>query len=634
MLDALRRGAQSWLAKVLFAILIVSFGIFWNVSDMFRGFGRGSIAHVGSETITVPEFQREFQSQLKSLTTEGGQRLTTEQALLFKLDRRALDRLIAQAAVKSHADNLRLALSDETLAEGIRSDPAFAGPDGKFSRAGFEGLLRQMGLTEQGFLVLRREAELRRQLTDALRQAIAVPVPTVERLHAWREETRTLDYVTIDAARAVKFAEPDEAKLKETYESNKRRFMTPEYRKLAVLILSVDELKKEIALEDDELKAVYTDTKDTYDKPERRHVQQISFKDKATAEAARKALAEGKKNFFDVAKEAGAKESDVDLGSLTKKQMIDKKIADAAFAFPRDKISDVIEGQFAPVLVRVVAIEAGKESTFEEVKEQVRDKIAKEKARGLMQERIDLVEEGRNAGKTLKEIGDSLKLRYFDVEATDKSNRTPDGKPALDHPDAPILLKEAFASSPGLQHEPVELPAEAYAWFDVLSVTEEKQKPFEEVKVDVRQVYVENETKRLLDEFAGRLVDRLKGGEAFAKIAADAGGKAETSSPVRRNASPQGLTTQAVQQAFALMKGAAGYVETSDGKSRIVFQVKDIASAPAPTKEQSDTIAGELRRELENELLLAYISALRERLGVTVNKAELARATGAEPEQQ
>ena len=53
MLDALRRGAQGWLAKILFAILIVSFGVFWNVSDVFRGAGRGSVAHVGSEEISV-----------------------------------------------------------------------------------------------------------------------------------------------------------------------------------------------------------------------------------------------------------------------------------------------------------------------------------------------------------------------------------------------------------------------------------------------------------------------------------------------------------------------------------------------------------------------------------------------------
>ncbi|HRN85395.1 MAG TPA: SurA N-terminal domain-containing protein, partial [Hyphomicrobium sp.] len=67
MLDALQRGAQTWPAKILFAVLIISFGVFWNVADVFQGFGRGAIAKVGDTEITVPEFQRAFQNQLRSV---------------------------------------------------------------------------------------------------------------------------------------------------------------------------------------------------------------------------------------------------------------------------------------------------------------------------------------------------------------------------------------------------------------------------------------------------------------------------------------------------------------------------------------------------------------------------------------
>ena len=35
--------------------------------------------------------------------------------------------------------------------------------------------------------------------------------------------------------------------------------------------------------------------------------------------------------------------------------------------------------------------------------------------------------------------------------------------------------------------------ATAFAWFDVLSVTERKQKPFEEVKDEVKTVYIDKE---------------------------------------------------------------------------------------------------------------------------------------------
>jgi peptidyl-prolyl cis-trans isomerase D len=634
MLDALRRGAQSWLAKLLFAVLIVSFGVFWNVSGVFRGYGRGSVARVGTTDITVPEFQREFQTQIRMVPTEGGGKLTTEQALLYRLDRRALDRLIAQAAVKTHAQDIKLALSDEELVEGIRRDPDFAGPDGKFSRSGLDGLLRQMGLSEHGFLALRREDELRRQITESLRGAIVTPKPMIDGLNAWRNETRTIDFVKLDQNKVVKVPVPDEAKLKETYEANKGKFMTPEFRKLALLLLTVDDLKKDVTLTDDEVKASYQDTKETYDRPEKRRLQQIAFKDRAAADAARKELVDGKKNFLDVAKDAGAKESDVNLGFLTKKQLIDPKIADAAFSLPRDQVSDVIEGRFATVLVRAIEIEQGKESTFDEVKDQVRDKLAKQRALGLIQERYDLIEEGRNAGKTLKEIGEEQKLKFIEVEATDKSNQTPDGKTAIDYPDAPIVLKEAFATSPGLAHEAIELPGDSFAWFDVVSVTEGKQKAFEDTKAAVKDLFTENETQRQLDEIAAKLVDRLKAGEDFAKVAADSGGKPDVADTIRRDTSPPGLTTAAVKQAFALPKGGAGHAVTSDGESRIVFQVREIKPAEALSKEQSDVLAKELKGDLENDYLIAYIDALKNILGVVVHEDEIKRVTGAAAGQQ
>jgi len=633
MLDALRRGAQGWLAKLLFAILIVSFGVFWNVADVFRGFGRGAVAHVGDGEVTVTDFQRAFQNEIRGIQLEGGQRLTTEQALMLRLDRRALDRLVSQAAVRKHADELGLSLSDETVAQGVMNDPNFAGSDGKFSRLGFDGLLRQMNVSEQGFMALRRDDELRSQIFAAMSSAVVVPKPMVEDLHAYREETRTIEQVKIDPAK-VSVAEPDDAKLKETYEAQKGEFMTPEYRKVAVLLLSKDSLKSEITLTDDEIKTYYTDHKASYDKAERRRIQQIVFKDKAAAEQARGEITEGKKNFLDVAKEQGATEADVNLGMLAKSDLIDPKIADAAFALERDKLSEPVEGRFAIVLLRAVEIDPGKESTLEEVKDKVRDQLAGERAEGLIQERYDLIEEGRNAGKTLAEIGTEQKLKFFDVAAMDNKNQTPDGKTALDFPDAEIAIKEIFVSGVGTQPEAVELPGPAYVWFDVQSVTDRKQKEFDQVKDEVKTVAKETETAKALNDLAQKLVDRLKGGEDFAKVAADAGGQPELSETIKRNHSPPGLTTEAVTQAFALAKGGAAYAETSDRSSRVVFQVKDIVPAAAITKAEGDKLTKELSEEIATDDLLAYLAALKSNLNVRINEAELARATGAATDEQ
>ena len=132
MLDALRRGSTGWVAKLLFALLVLSFAV-WGVADVFTGCGRGSLAKVGGHEIRVEDFQRAFQNEINVISQQSGRRITTEQAHAAGLDNRVLAQLIAWSAVESHANELDLALSDEALVESMKNDPAFKGPDGKFS---------------------------------------------------------------------------------------------------------------------------------------------------------------------------------------------------------------------------------------------------------------------------------------------------------------------------------------------------------------------------------------------------------------------------------------------------------------------------------------------------------------------
>lgn len=146
MLDAMRRGAQTPVAKLLFGLLCVSFAI-WGVADVFQGWGRGFVAKVGHTEISAEEFRRSYQNELDRISRQSNQRLSAEQGHAFGLDRQVLAQMIAGAAIEAHADQLGLAISDKTLAEGIQADPNFQ-TDGKFNKQGFEGLLQQIGMSE------------------------------------------------------------------------------------------------------------------------------------------------------------------------------------------------------------------------------------------------------------------------------------------------------------------------------------------------------------------------------------------------------------------------------------------------------------------------------------------------------
>lgn len=627
MLEQLRRGAQTWVAKVLFGILVASFGI-WGIADVFRGWGRGAIATVGGTKIPAEEFQRAFQNELDRFSREAGKRVTAEQGRALGLDRRVMSQLVGGAAVESHAHDLGLGVSDKSIVDAIQADPDFRGPDGKFSKSYFDSVLRQVGMSERGFLNLRRKDEVRGQLIGTFVKGLVVPRPLIDIVHGYNEEKRVLEWLTIDADKKITVTEPDDAKLKELYEAGKVQYMTPEYRKYELLSLTIDDLKKQVAVPDEEITKTYDTTKDTYDTPEQRRIQQIAFKDKSAADAAKKALDDGSKSFGDIAKDAGAKDTDVDLGLIAKKKLIDPKIAAAAFALEKDKFSDVIEGRFATVILRVTQIEAGTLRTLADVKDQVRDKIAAEKAKDELQKKVDDVVDSRNAGKTLKDIAETMKLSFREVAASDRKGQGPDGKPAIETPDFQKIAAQVFAPDVGSEDQIIDLTGGGHAWVNLLATDAPKQKTFDEVKAEVKAKFMDAERIRLVTELAVKLADRVNAGEPMTALEDASGGKVEQTGAITRATSPQGLTEGAVGQAFALAKGRAGHVPTSDRGSATIFRVVEITPATEPTAEQREKLVKGLEDDLANQALTEYTESLKKRLNASINEAELRAALG------
>ena len=631
MLDAMRRGAVNWAAKLLLGLLIIAFAV-WGVADVFRGYGQGTLARIGSTEITSEEYRQAYQDELSSVSRRIGRRLTTEQAKMLGIEQRALSRLIGAAAIDNHVRDMRLGLSGQGLADIIREDSAFQDATGRFSTAAFQNYLRQTGNSEGRYVALRRKEELREQVTDSLLGGLTPPQLLVDLLHRYREETRVIEFFTPDYDKLVKIAEPDDAKLKEHYEQNKRGYMTPELRKIAVLALTRADAKARLPVADEEVKAAYEQDKERYNVPEKRRVQQLAFPDKAAAEKAYAELVKAK-DFKEAAAKLGYKDSDIDLGLLTKRGMIDAKIADAAFGLKKDELSKPVEGQFAIVLVRVTEIEEGKQRPFDEVKAEIKDRLADERASQEIQTMHDKVEDERSAGKPLKEVAESLKLPFREIAAIDRNGMAPDGKRAIEGTEAGAVAQAAFAGSAGIEAEATELPDGGYAWIDVLGVTPEAQKPFEEVKAEVKTGFMELERRKEVAALAAKLVERIAKGETMEAVATEVGAKVEKTPPVTRTTSPQGLTQNAVQQAFTLPKGNSASAVTTDGKARTLLRVADVIAPPAATPEQTARLKAELTRQLQTDVLAEYVNGLQARYGLTVNEAALKQALGATPEQ-
>jgi peptidyl-prolyl cis-trans isomerase D len=631
MLQSLRRGVKGIIVQGLIGLLVIAFAV-WGIADVFQGRGQTSLAQIGKTEISQDQFQQALQLEISGLSRQFGRRLTVEQARQFGIDQRVLSRLIGTAAIDTHAKELGLYLSEAAIAEAIRNDPIFQGVGGTFDRNGFTEILRQNGLSEQRYFAERRAEEVRQQLTETLAGGNLPPDFLLQTLHRYQGETRTIAHMTLNPEVSGKVGEPDEATLKAYYEQNKGRFVAPEYRKVPVILLTTTEARKHVAVSDEEMKALYEREKDTFATPERRRIQQLSFPDSAAADKALAAL-KAAPSFEEGLKTLGLKDSDVELGTLAKSELIDAAIADAAFKLEKGQLSEPVKGTFSTVVLRVTDVTPGKQSTFEEVKDQLRDRLAGERVSREVQELHDRVDDARAGGGSLKEIAERLKVPFVEIEATDRQGMTPDGKPALENPDAARILGSAFEGGSGLDREAIELTDGGYAWVDVGGITAQRQKPFEEVQDAVKTAWIEAERRGALNAAAQKIVERVDKGEALEDVAKELGLEVKIAQPITRTQQADGLTRPAVQRAFSLARGTAAAVESADGKSRTIIVVRAIVDPPPATPEQLASLRQELTRQYQGDTISAYVGALQNRLGYSVNQTVYRRAMGIEAQQ-
>lgn len=633
MLDQMRRGVTNIFTKFLLALLIVAFAV-WGIGDVVRRSSQGALATVGSTEITQDEFRQAYQDEVQSVARRLGRRLTPEQAKILGIETRALARLIGFAAVDINARELGLTVSDNIVANIIRADPAFQGPTGQFSKNQFFQVIRQMGYYSEGQYIQARHRDiLREQLTETVGIGVEPQPALTDIFYRFREQTRIITYIDPNYDKQVKIPPPDDSKLEEYYNQNKRQYLALEQRKANVLLLTRDGAMSRITVTDEEIKAAYEQSKETFNIPEKRRIAQITFPDKAAADKAYAELAKAK-NFDEAAAKLGFPAADIDLGLLTRAEMIDPKIADVAFSLKKDELSQPVEGQFSTALLRVTVIEPGKQRSFDEVKGEIRDRIAAERVGQKLQELHDQAEAERAKGKPLKEIGEQLKLTFREIAALDRLGKTPEGKAAIDGPDAGRVAEAIFEGSPGVETETLELADGGYAWLDIVSTTPERQKTLDEVKDEVRASYIEAEKRKEIAVFARKQTDRLAAGEPLDKIAKELDAKVVRSAPFKRSATLPGLPTAAVQQAFGLAKGAAASVPTADGRSRVILQVTEIIAAPDPTPEQTAALKLDLAKQIRVDLLEQYVGGLRTRYGYTINEAMLKQALGPQTDVQ
>jgi peptidyl-prolyl cis-trans isomerase D len=626
MLNSLRQYATGWVAQVLLGILVISFAV-WGVADIFTGFRANDIARVGSTDITIADFSRDYDSAVQNYSRQFGSALTPAQARQIGIPSQVLGRLVNQALLDNAAGKMGLGLSDAELGKLVASDPDFFGPSGTFDRSQLNAVIRQQGYTEDAFILARRQETVRAQLAGAIAGGVTSPVSYLKALHTYRTEERDLSYVLLTAPAATDIPEPGDTDLNAFYELHKKDYDAPEVRAVDYFVLSAASLAKVDDISDDDAKKEYDAHPERWTTEETRHLEQIVFKDRAEADAAVASLAAGK-TFDELLTERNLKPSDVDLGVVTKEQVADPKIADAAFALAPNTVSAVVDGQFGPAVLRVTAINPKVVKAFDTVKGDLKKEIADARAATEVGETHDAIEDARAGGATLSEVSAKYDLKLLSVPALDASGKDVDGKAVADLPQG--LSAAAFQTETGLENDPIQPDRNSYVWYNVTNVTPPRERPLAEVRDRVVAAWKDAERTKQLDAKADAVKQRLDNKETLAAVASSLGLTVKTATKLTRIATPTGDLSAAAQA--AAFNGPDGTVAVADGTQPMTRLVLVVDKTDLPPYVDNSPEFAQTKQQLDaqfiNSLLGLYLNDLQGKTDVKLNQVALQQALG------
>ncbi|QSX38472.1 SurA N-terminal domain-containing protein [Shewanella sedimentimangrovi] len=575
MLEKIRDGSQSAIAKGILVLVILSFA-FAGVSSYLGSTQEAPAASVNGEDISKNELEQAFQNEKARMEQQMGEMfaaLSADDNYLRSLKQGVLDRLVAEKLMDQTAKRMGLRISDEQIKQAIMNEPAFQ-TDGKFDNDRYLAILSQMGYKTNSFRDMMRVDMTRRQLINGLvGSEFVLPGESTE-IAKLQAQTRDVRFQMVDAEPFVAGISVSDEDAKGFYDANQDQFMTPELVSLEYVALNAADFAADISVSDDEAKGYYDEHQGQYRTAEKRLAAHIlvGFGDdeaaaKAKAEALHQQLVSGT-DFAELAKKesedtfSGAQGGQLDW---FEQGVMDPAFDGALFALEKGQYSEVVKSDFGFHIVKLLDVQGGDQASFESVKDkilaQLKEKQAVDKYYGLQQKLADISYEVPDT------LAEAAKAIGAEVKSTELFAR--DMAPAeLNHPE---VLKAAFSDAvlhSGMNSEVVELAPNSVM---VVRVKEHKAagtQPFDEAKADIIARLTQEKANEAAMAKAQELLSKFNAGEAL---------ELETKAAVARYS--RELDPSIVNKAFQMAVGAADTVSLASGYALVVLDKINEASS-------------------------------------------------------
>lgn len=591
---------------ILMGMLILGLAGFGAVS--FTGSGT-AVATVGDEEVSINDYARALQQEQRAIQAQSGQAFSISQMIELGLDRTTLNRLVSVAAIDNEVKRIGVSSGDDNLLREISEIPAFQGIDGSFDREAYGFALQNAGLSEREFEADIRQETARTLVQGAVISGVKMPETMRATLLNYVGSRRSFSYVLLSPQDVIlpQVAASD-AELQTFYDENIAAFTLPETKVITYVQLSPEMVMADIDVEEAALVELYEQRADQYNLPARRLVERLVFSDQAAAEAAKARIDAGEVTFEGLVAERGLDLADIDLGDLTPDALGDA--AEGVFAVAAGAVTAPLPSDLGPALYRVNGILDARNTSLDEVRDELRRELAGDRARRLIEARAEDIEDLLAGGVTLEELANSDGLSLGQINWTADS-------------DADIAAYDGFrnrAAAVTLDDFPtVDFLADGSLYALRLDETlEPRPEPFADARDAVNAAWEANRVSQALEQQAETLVTQTTEGGDFPETA-----EVQTETALTRTAYLDHTPADLMNQVFEM---APGDLRVVTGEDNTVVVRLDEVLPPAETDELNslaDAIAQQLDQSLAQGLFEAYANDLLQQAQPQINQQAL-----------
>lgn len=567
---------------ILMGMLILGLGGFGAVN--FNG-NVSSIGTVGDKEISVDQYARELQQQIRAIEGQTGEALSFQQAQAIGLDRAVLQRIVRLRALDNETTEMGISIGDENLRERIIDIPSFQGIDGNFDREGYRFALQQAGLSEAEFEDSLREEAARSLLQGAISGGVTMPDVYAQTLVNFVGEKRSFTWaaLTQDNLQAPLPA-PTDADLQAFYDANPDNFLLPASKSITYVILTPQDVLDEVEISEDELRKAYEDRADEYIQPERRLVERLVFPNEEAANLAAAALEVSGTTFDALVLDRGLTLQDIDMGDVGRLEL--DGAGEAVFAAEPGAVVGPLPTNLGPALFRVNGILPSLNTTFEDASPALQQDLAGDRAARLVEVRAQDLDDQLAGGAKLEQLAEESKMTLGTIEWTNGS-------------DQDIAAYETFRAAAAALTEgdfpKIDQLEDGSVFAMRLDGTKpERPNPFEDARTLVAGAWTADKLLTALTVQAEEAQSALEGGSDFATLGLTENVQENLTRDAVISRAPEGLLTE-------VFEAAPGDIRIIEGADGVVIARLDSISA-AEDNDQTQQLLGQLTTQLNQQL--------------------------------